>query len=70
MSMQSFELRAARGMDTSGAAIRGRHTGPHGRRCLGYESALQFVRTLVPATHPVVRRWEREYRAVLKELGR
>jgi tetratricopeptide (TPR) repeat protein len=35
-----------------------------------YESALQFVRTQVPATHPVVRRWEHDYRAVLKELGR
>jgi tetratricopeptide (TPR) repeat protein len=35
-----------------------------------YESALQFVRTQVPVAHPVVRRWERDYRAVLKELGR
>jgi tetratricopeptide (TPR) repeat protein len=35
-----------------------------------YEAALQFVRTFAPATHPVVRRWEREYQAVMKELGR
>jgi hypothetical protein len=35
-----------------------------------YEAALQFVRTLVPPTHPVVRRWEQEYQAVMKELNR
>jgi len=35
-----------------------------------YEAALQFVRTFASATHPVLRRWEREYQAVMKELGR
>lgn len=34
-----------------------------------YEAALQLVRTFVPATHPVLRRWEQEYQAVIKELG-
>jgi len=35
-----------------------------------YESALRFVRTLVPPMHPVLRRWEQEYQAVVKELER
>ena len=35
-----------------------------------YEAALQFVRTFVPATHPVRRLLEQEYQAVMKELGR
>jgi tetratricopeptide (TPR) repeat protein len=35
-----------------------------------YEAALQFVRTFAPATHPVLKRWEQEYQAVMKELGR
>jgi tetratricopeptide (TPR) repeat protein len=35
-----------------------------------YESALRFVRTLAPPTHPVFRRWEQEYQAVVKELER
>ena len=35
-----------------------------------YEAALQFVRTFAPRTHPVLTRWEGEYQAVIKELGR
>lgn len=35
-----------------------------------YESALAFVRTFVPPGHPVRRRWEQEYQAVVKELAR
>jgi tetratricopeptide (TPR) repeat protein len=35
-----------------------------------YESALRFVGTLVPPTHPVRRRWEQDYQAVIKELER
>ncbi len=35
-----------------------------------YESALQFVRTFAPPTHPVRKRWEGEYQAVVQELGR
>ena len=35
-----------------------------------YEAALQFVRTFAPRTHPVLTRWEQEYQAVIKELGR
>ena len=34
-----------------------------------YEAALQFVRTFAPATHPVLKRWEQEHQAVMKELG-
>ena len=34
-----------------------------------YEVALQFVRTFASASHPVLKRWEQEYQAVMKGLG-
>ena len=45
-------------------------TGRLGEAKSRYESAIRFVRTLVPPTHPVLRRWEQEYQAVMKELER
>jgi tetratricopeptide (TPR) repeat protein len=35
-----------------------------------YESAIRLARTLVSPTHPALMRWEREYQAVVEELGR